>query len=113
MLGSRSRFLFEGVIGRADERAGFDVLETHLFAEALVLREFIRMNEAHDRQMLARGLEILAERENVDALASNFLHGTKNFVALFAEAEHHARFRGHRGRHLFGAAQQFKRTFVD
>ncbi len=45
--------LIEGVVGRAHERAGLDVLETHLFAEALVLREFIGVDETNDRQMIA------------------------------------------------------------
>jgi len=47
-LGVRSFFLLEGVIGRAHQRTGFDVLEAHLLAQALVLREFVRVKEALD-----------------------------------------------------------------
>ena len=35
-------FLFEGVIGGADQRAGFDVLESHRFAQALEFGKLVR-----------------------------------------------------------------------
>lgn len=42
-------FLLEGVIGRTDKRAGFDVLESHSLAEPLEFGEFVRMDETVDR----------------------------------------------------------------
>src|SRR5215472_2689497 len=77
----RGFFLFEGVIGRADERPCFDVLEPHLFAELLEFGELVRMDVALDRQMLRSRLHILAEREDVRALRGDFFHSLQNFVA--------------------------------
>jgi hypothetical protein len=53
-------FLFEGVIRSAHKRAGFDVLESHLLTQTLVLGEFVRMYEAHDGQVFPGWLKILA-----------------------------------------------------
>jgi hypothetical protein len=44
------------------------VLEAHGFAEDFVLGELVGMDVANDRQVLARRLEILPEREDVRAL---------------------------------------------
>ena len=79
-------FLFEGVVGGADERAGFYVLEAHGFACALEFGEFVGVDEALDWQVLGRGLQILAEREDVRALRGDFFHCGEDFVARFAEA---------------------------
>ncbi len=39
--------LVEGVVRGTDQRAGFDVLEAHGFAEHFVFGEFVRMNVAN------------------------------------------------------------------
>jgi hypothetical protein len=41
--------LFEGVVGRAYERARLNVTKTHILAELLILGEFPRFNEADHR----------------------------------------------------------------
>ena len=52
--------LIEGVVGRADQRAGLHVLKAHLFAQPLELGELVRVNEPDDREMIARRLQVLA-----------------------------------------------------
>ena len=59
---SRGFGLIERVVGRADERAGLHVLETHLFAEPFVFRKFLRVDKANYGKMFTRRLEILAKR---------------------------------------------------
>lgn len=105
--------LLEGVIGRADERAGFDVFEAHGFAADLEFGELAGMNVADDGQMIARGLEILAERQNVGSLRGEILQRGENFFFFFAEAKHQARFGGNVRMRLFCAAEQFERTLVE
>ena len=62
MLNVSSGLLLERVVGGAHQRARFDVRETHLLAKRLVLGEFVRMNEAHDGEVFARGLHVLSQR---------------------------------------------------
>ena len=62
--------LVEGVVGRADQGSGFDVLEAHGFAEDLIFGKFVGVDVADDREMFSRGLQILAERKDVRALSS-------------------------------------------
>ncbi len=104
--------LVKGMVGRADERARFDMLESHGFAEMLVFGELVGMNKTNDGKMIASGLEILAERENVCTLRGEILHGGEDFVLFFAETQHHPGFRGHVGMGLLGKAEQLQRTFV-
>jgi len=54
-------FLLKRVIRRANQRTGFDMRKTHLLAELFILGEFIWVDIAHDGQVLASGLQILAE----------------------------------------------------
>src|SRR5579862_4415764 len=93
--------------------AGFYVLEAHWLACALEFGEFVGVDEALDWQMLGRGLQILAEGEDVRALRGDFFHGGEYLVARFAEAEHHAGFCGQAWRHFTCAAQELKRALVD
>jgi hypothetical protein len=66
--------LFEGVIRGSNQRPGFYVLETHLFAQALKLREFIRVDVPLDGQVLVRRLKVLPESQDVRPLRGNFFH---------------------------------------
>jgi hypothetical protein len=66
--------LIEGVVRGAHQRAGFYVFEAHRFAAHFVLGKFIGMNVTNNREMFARGLQILAEREDVGALCGKVLH---------------------------------------
>jgi Periplasmic binding protein len=105
MSADRGFCLIEGVVGRADQRAGLHVLEAHLFAQPLELGELVRVNEPDDREMIARRLQVLAESKNVCALRGEIPHGGKNFVFLFTETEHHPCFRRDVGMSLFGSAK--------
>src|SRR5262245_8122292 len=76
--------LVEGVVRRADERAGFDVLETDLLAENFEFGKLVGMDVANDWQMVTRRLEVLAQGKNVCALRGEFCHGGQHFVFFFA-----------------------------
>ena len=67
--------LVEGVVGRADKRAGFDVLEAHSFAKEFELGKFVGVDKTNDGEMLTGGLEILAQGEDVRALRGEIVHG--------------------------------------
>ena len=54
------------VIGAADQRTALHVPESHLVTQALELGEFFHAHVAHDGQVLERGPQILAQRQNVD-----------------------------------------------
>ena len=62
--------------------------------------------------MIARRAEILPDGENVAAHSSQIAEYIKQFMRLFAEAHHHARFRDSAGVQLFGVAQQLQRTLI-
>ena len=109
---ARGFLLFEGVVGRANQRAGLDVFDAHGFAEALEFGELVGMHVALDGQVLGRGLHVLAESEDVRALRGDVLHGGENFVAGFSETEHHSGFCGDAGRHFSRATKQFEGAFV-
>src|SRR5258708_12328319 len=64
------------------------MFEAHGFAENLVFGKLVGMNVANDGQMIASGLQILSERENVRTLRGKILHGSEDFVLFFSEAEH-------------------------
>ena len=61
------------------------MLEAHRFTERFEFGEFAGMHVADDGKMLARRLEILAERENVRALRDEIAHRGENFFFFFAE----------------------------
>ena len=65
-------------------RAGFDVLEAHCLSQELVFGKLVRMDISNDGQVIARGLEVLPEGENVRTLRGKLLHGGANFVFFFA-----------------------------
>src|SRR5260370_26542514 len=58
----RCLLLFEGVVGRTDERARLHVTKTHFLSQLLVFGKFLRMDKPHDRKMVPGRLQILAER---------------------------------------------------
>src|SRR6266850_5766246 len=104
--------LIKSVVGKANERAGFDVLEAHGFTEDLIFGKFVGMNVSHDREMLSRGLQILPEREDVRALSGEVVQSGEHFVFFFAEAEHQARLGWYLGMRFFRTAEQLQRPLV-
>src|SRR5437016_2037826 len=61
--------LLESVIGRSHYQDGIYVFEAHVFAQDFELSEFVRVNVAHDREMLFGGLQVLAQGKDVRALS--------------------------------------------
>ena len=70
------------------------MLEAHGFGEKLVFSKLVGMNVTHHGQVLAGGLEVLPERQDIGALPGELLHGGQHFVFLFAKAKHHPGFCG-------------------
>jgi len=101
------------MVGRADERSGFDVFKANLFASPLVSREFIRMHEADDGKMVPGRLQILAESEDICSLRGKILHGGEDFLCFLPKTQHETRLCGDVWMHFLGAGQEFKRALVD
>jgi len=100
--------LIEGVVGRSNERARFNMLETHPLAQNPIFRKFIRVDVANYREMFARRLKVLAQGEDVSALCGQFLHRGENFVFFFTETQHEPSLGGDVGVGLLRAMKQFK-----
>ncbi len=88
------------------------MFEAHGFAENLVFGKLVGMNVANDGQMIASGLQILSERENVRTLRGKILHGSEDFVLFFSEAEHQTSLGRNFGMRFLGTAEQFERALV-
>ena len=103
-------FLFEGVVGGANQGAGFDVLEAHFFAEVFEFGELVGMQEAVDGKMFRRRLQVLAESKDVGLVRCDVAEGLLDLVRFLAEAEHDAGF----GREAaaLGVAQDAARAVV-
>jgi hypothetical protein len=106
-------FLFEGVVGGANQGAGFDVLEAHFFAEVFEFGELVGMQEAVDGKMFRRRLQVLAESKDVSALRGDVLHRSQRFFARFTETQHHSCFRGQIRRGFARATEKLERALVD
>ena len=79
--------LLFGMVGTADQRAGFDVAEAHGKAFLFELAEFVGMVEACDRQMDFRGLKILADGHDVAADGAEIAHDVAGLVDGFSHAD--------------------------
>ena len=101
-----------GVVAGADQRAGFDVAETHLERFGLQLGKLARRVEARHGQVVARGAQILADGEDVAADGGEIAEDCEQLGGLFAEADHDAGFGEAFGAQLFGVAQQLKGALV-
>src|SRR5688572_2867311 len=78
------------VIRAANERTGLDVPEAER-ARAIAERgKRLRRDEAHDRKVLARRPQILADGENVAAGAAEILEHREELLVLLAETGHQA-----------------------
>ena len=100
--------LIESVVGRSNERARFNMLETHLLAQNLIFRKFIRVDVADYREMFARRLKVLAQSEDVGPLCGQFLHGGENFMFFFTETQHEPTLGGDVRMGVLRAMKQFK-----
>src|SRR5260370_8476696 len=62
--------------------------------------------------MIARGLQVLPERQNVSSLRGEILHGSQGFVLFFSEAEHQTRLGWNLRMRLLRTAQQLKAALI-
>ena len=77
----------------AHEGPGLDVYEACLDGCFFVSHKFFRRYKALDRQMMWRGLEVLADGEDIASCNSQILQERYHFAELLAQAHHQARFR--------------------
>lgn len=103
---------FIGVVGAADERAGFDVGEPELGTDGFERGEFLRRDVAHDGEMFGGRAEVLAEGDDVDVVGFEVAQDLDDFVFGFAEAEHKAGFSGDIGVELFGVGEHVEGPLV-
>ena len=109
-LGARD--LVAGVVARADERAGFDVLEAERERLDLHLGELVGVVVALERQVLERRAQVLADRQDVDVDLAQRLERLGQLVARLAEPDHQARLGVDRvadlGGHLLGPPRTYR-----
>ena len=99
-----------GVVAAAHERATFHETETLRHAHFLEAYEAVGVDELSDFQMFLGRLEVLAQREDVDAYAAQVVHAFFYFLIRFAEAEHDAALGAQSG--AFGAHEHFEAAVV-
>jgi len=84
--------LLVGVVAGADERAAFDDAEAERKAELFPMLEFLGRGPAGDGKVLRRGLEVLADREDVGLVGRDIADRLFDLLLRFTEAEHDAGF---------------------
>ena len=84
--------LFVGVVARADEGTALDDAEADAEAKVLPMDELFGRGPARNWQVFWRGLEILADREDVGFVGRDVADRLLDFMLLFADAQHDARF---------------------
>src|SRR5229473_5413844 len=62
--------------------------------------------------MIASGLQILSEREDVGTLRGEILHGGEDFVLFFSKTEHQTSFGRNFRMRFLGMAEQFERALI-
>src|SRR4051812_13191788 len=73
--GLRPRDVLVGVVARAHERPGGDVLEAQRVGRLLQRRELVGMPVAHDRQMAFGGAQVLPDGEDLHAVGAQGAEG--------------------------------------
>src|SRR5215831_15890972 len=87
---ARAERLLHGVgcvIRAAHQRSRFDMRESHLVPRAPEFVELGGRNVPHNRQVLGRGPQILAQRQYVDVVGAEVAHHFEHFVRALAESE--------------------------
>src|SRR5579883_1823482 len=77
-----------GMIGGAGQGRGRNEKETLALGQALQRCEFLRGDEALDRRVLGGRLQILPDREEIDAGGAQIIHNLLNLLALLPQADH-------------------------
>ena len=88
--------LLVGVITGAHHRTDRGVDEAHRPGFAFKASKHIRMGIARHRQVVCRGLQVLAYGQHAHAMFAQVVHYRDDFLVGFTEAHHQPRF----GRHL-------------
>src|SRR5579864_4065094 len=81
------RLLVRMVAG-ADQRPGLDVAEAEAQSLFFQVSEFIRRVKARNRQMVARGAQILSDGKNIDPPCGKVAKDVNPFGHGFAEPNH-------------------------
>src|SRR3954463_6379284 len=82
------RHVLVGVVARAHERTGGHVLQAEAVRGALEGRELVRVPVADDRQVLLGRAQVLADREDLDAVRAEDAERLDELVVGLAEAHH-------------------------
>src|SRR5438105_13977387 len=82
--GARAGHVLVGVVGRAHERAGGDVLESHRVCRALELGELVRVPVAHDGKVLLGRTQVLADGKHRDAALAQACERLEQLVLALA-----------------------------
>ena len=72
----------------ADKRTAFDDTEADAEAEVFPVEEFLRRRPARNREMFRRGLQILADGQDVGFVGRDIADRLLDLVLLFADAQH-------------------------
>src|SRR6267143_4300630 len=110
--GGRSLHLLPCVVARAHQRTGFYVAIAHLEAVAAELGELVGRVIPRDREMLARGSEVLADGQDVYVLRAQVPHRHQQLGPLLTPPADASRLRERAGIHLLGPSQQLERPGI-
>src|SRR5216117_4046107 len=108
----RSLHLLPRVVARAHQRAGFYVTIAHLEAVAAERGELVGRVVPRDREMLARGTEVLADGQDVHVLCAQIPHRHQQLIPVFPQPANDPRLRERGGVHLLGPSQQLERPGI-
>src|SRR5690606_4946747 len=104
--------ILAGVVGRAGERARGNQQETLGLGDCGVGFEFLGRHVFFDLVVLAGGLQVLADGEEIDVRHAQIVHQLEHFVARFAKAHHDAGLGEHLRVELFYALKQADRVEI-
>src|SRR5207248_3274323 len=90
-LEARSVRLLIGVVGRAHQRADRGMPEAERVRLLFVLGEDSRIHITLDRQMVRRGLQVLADRQHVDVVGAQIAHHLDDLGIGLAQPHHQPR----------------------
>src|SRR4051812_13025441 len=109
--GAAGQMMLVGVVARADERPGGDVLEAEVVGGPLERLELVGVPVAHDRQVALGGAQVLADGEHLHALLAQVAERLDHLVVRLAEPDHQAGLgRDLVAAHLLGVAQDAQRA---
>ena len=84
--------MFPSMVGTADKGTRFDVPKAHRQCYGPKLGELGGGQVALDRQMVARGAQVLTQRQDIASHRAQVTQHAFNFWCFFAQAEHDSGF---------------------